>query len=260
MEGVRIFIHAVRMVLGNLNVALRVSGALLAIHLVIGLMAGEAYFSSGMGMSGGAPGEMPQFSGLMFLLSVLQIIFGLWIAVAWHRFILLEEQPGAFLPVWNGAAIWSYFKAGFVLALIVIVAVIPMMFLAGLVVLPFVAGDMGSPGLLPGLIGFAIMYLPAAYIAYRISPMLPSAAVGKRMTVKEAWQSTSTSGLSFVVLTLVSVLAGWLIYMPAGLLAGNALIIAVIWAALAQWLSILVGASILTTIYGHYVQKRELNA
>ena len=257
MEGVRLFIHAVRMVLGNLNTAIRVSGVLLVIQVVLGLMAGKAYFASGMSVS---PGEMPQFSGVMFLLSVLQIIFGLWIAVAWHRFILLEEQPGAVLPQWHGAAIWSYFKAGFVLALIVIVAVIPLMFIGGIILLPFVGPNVESPGFLLALIGFLIMYLPAAYIAYRISPMLPSAAVGTRMTVKEAWASTNSSGMAFVVLTIVSVLAAWLISIPANLMADSALTIALIWAAVAQWLTILVGASVLTTIYGHYVQKRDLNA
>lgn len=258
MEGVRIFIHAVRMVLGNMSTALRVSGALLLVLLVLGQVAGEAYFPSDTATLN--PGEMPEFSGAMILLSLAQIIFGLWIAVAWHRFILLEEQPGALLPAWHGGAIWSYFKSGFVLALVVLAVAIPMIIIAGIVVLPFVVANPASPSFMGLFASFLIIYIPACYVAYRLSPILPSAAVGESMTLKEAWRETSSSGAAFVSLTLVSVLAGWLINMPAGLIAPNALSFALVWAAVAQWFSVLVGASILTTIYGHYVQKRDLNA
>jgi hypothetical protein len=258
MDGIRIFVHAVRMVLGNLETALRIAGALLIVQLALTLMAGDGYFMS-------EPMQQPMMYGmqgsfLAFVLGVLQILFGLWIAVAWHRFILLEETPGAYLPAWNGVAIWAYFKAGVLLAFVVIIAVIPMMLIAGLVLFPFVAVNPAEPSLFVGLLGFLIMYLPAAYFAYRLSPILPSAAIGEKIGLKDAWVETSPSGMSFVALTVVSVVAGWLIFLPAMLLAGHVLTLALIWSAVAQWLTVLVGASILTTIYGHYVQKRDLNA
>lgn len=264
MDGTRIFIHAVRMVFGNIGVALRIVGVLVAIQLVLLFMAGRAYFASGMGnfaeMGSTEMMTSMQGAGYVFLLSVLQLIFSLWIAVAWHRYILLEEQPGAFMPRWNGAAIWEYFKAGFVLAIIVIIAVIPMMLIGGILLFPMIMANPDDPSMLAGLLAMLIIYLPAAYIAYRISPILPSASVGTRMTVKDAWSATSSSGASFVILAVVSVIAGWLLNMPASILARGALPLGLIWVAVAQTVSVLVGISILTTIYGHYVQKRDLNA
>lgn len=256
MEGVRIFIHAVRMVLGNLNVAFRIAGVLLVIFLGMNLALGDAYLT-GMPVSN-TTGPMMQTSGLAFLFSVLQLIFGLWVAVAWHRFILLEETPGAYLPAWNGAANWAYLKAGFVLGLIVLLAVIPMMMIAGLLMAPMFMAT--SPSIFAGLMAFLIMYIPAAYIAYRLSPTLPAAAIGDRMGLKDAWVETSPSGSAFVVLTVVSVAAGWLIGTPTMLLASVSTTLAMLWSAIAQWVTVLVGASILTTIYGRYVQKRDLNA
>lgn len=258
MDGLRIFVHALRMVLGNLDTAARIAGALLLVQLALTLTAGEAYFATGM-TQGAMMTESP-VSTLTVLLGVLQIVFGLWVAVAWHRFILLEEAPGAYLPNWTGTAIWAYFKAGLVLALIVVLAVIPMVLIGGMLLFPFVAVDPMHPPLFIGLLGFLIMYVPAAFLAYRLSPTLPSAAIGEKIGLKDAWVETSPSGMAFVVLTIVSVGAGWLIHLPAVLLADVALTVALVWAAAAQWLTVLVGASILTTIYGHYVQKRELNA
>ena len=254
MEGVRILVHAVRMVLGNLNTVLRISGAWLVIMVVLGLMAGESYFETGIDRGT----QMPSFEPVLFVLGFSKIIFGLWIAVAWHRYILLEERPGAFLPQWRGGAIWSYFKAGFVIVLIMILMIIPMSIVFGFVMVPIYGS--GGNSLAAGLLFFLTLGLPAAYVFYRISPMLPSAAVGDRLPVKQAWAGTRSSGLAFISLTIVTVILGYVIQLPAQILASTALPVAVIWSAVAQWVSTVVGASIITTIYGHYVQKRELNA
>ena len=40
------------------------------------------------------------------------IVISLWVAVAWHRFVLLDEVPNGLLPVWNGSAIASYLGQG----------------------------------------------------------------------------------------------------------------------------------------------------
>ena len=258
MDGIRIFIHSVRMVLGNFPVTLRIGGALLVVQFLLALMAGQAYFNAGTGQ--GALMMSGQGSLAMFLLSVARIVFGLWIAVAWHRFILLEEMPGAALPHWNGSAIWAYFKAGVIVALIVVAAVIPMVMLGSFLIFPFVSSGSAEPSLFVMLLGLLVFYLPAAYIGYRIAPMLPSAAIGNRLKLGEAWSATAGSGAAFVLLALVSLLAGWLLNLPALYLARGSLILGLIWGTLAEWLTVFVGASILTTIHGHYVEKRELNA
>ncbi|WP_417586763.1 hypothetical protein [Pararhodobacter oceanensis] len=260
MQGIQIFTHAVGMVTRNFNAVLRIAGILLLVQLVLVFSLGEAYFARGMA-SGEVVGEMmgtAQSSGLLLIASLVQFVFALWIAVAWHRYILLQQEPAGYIPAWNGAEIIGYFKAGLILVLILIAVMIPVMMIGGMLLLPLATN--GQASLLAGLLGALLLYVPAAYIAYRLSPILPAAAIGKAMTLKDAWYQTSPSGAAFVVLTVVSVLAGWLVNMPASLIAPVALPIALVWVAVAQWLAIVVGASILTTIYGHYVQKRDLNA
>lgn len=254
MFGIQIFVHAVRMVLSNLGPALRISAVLMAVQF-----AAAWAFGGGAVVTGGDIGELIRVgavsAGGALLVLIVTIVTSLWIAVAWHRFILLEETPGGALPAWNGGAIGAYLWAGIIFALILIVVAVPVSLLAGLIVAPLMLAD-GNPGLIGGTILVLLVYLPMAYVGYRISPILPSAALQKRMPLKDAWYATGTSGAAFIVLTLVSVLASLIIGAPGSWLPG---VLGAVWLFAAQWITVLVGASILTTIYGHYVEGRELN-
>jgi hypothetical protein len=255
MFGIDIFIHAVRMVLNNLPAAIRLSGALMAVQLIVAWVfaGGHVALGSDVGMLVNT-GRVSGFGA--FVVFVVSFVASLWIAVAWHRFILLEEAPGGVVPPFNGAAFGSYFVAGLIFAAILIAVAIPVSLLAGVLLFPLMMAGSGQPGFFGALLFGALVYLPMAYVGYRISPILPSAAVGARMALKDAWYATGTSGAAFVVLTLVSVLASVIIQAPGGWLGWP---LGPIWLFLVQWATVLVGASILTTIYGHYVEKRPLN-
>jgi len=60
-------------------------------------------------------------------------------------------------------------------------------------------------------------------------------------------------------LAVVSVLAAMAISIPGEILLSAAPVLGVIWQIGVQWISSLFGISILTTIYGVYVEKRDLN-
>jgi hypothetical protein len=249
MQGLAIFLHALRMVFGNFTRTLRIGGVALAVLVALTLSLG-----------GLSRAEVTSVSGTAMVLTFARIIVGLWVAVAWHRYILLEEEPGALLPAWNGVAIWAYFKAGFLVGLILLVILLPLMTVAGFLLLPMAGPSAASPPLLLGLIGFLVAFLPAIFIFYRLSPALPAAAIGRPLGLREAWFQTGVSGWAFVPLTLVSVLAGWLLDLPLPALARVSLPLALVWSAVGQWLMLMVGASIMTTIYGHYIERRDLNA
>lgn len=255
MIGVEIFVHAVRMVLNNLVSAVRISGVLMAVQLGVVLLLGTSFLLSGEDVSERMlQGTYPWFGA--FLSYLVIVVAGLWIAVAWHRFILREEVPTGPVPPFNGGAIASYFVAGIIFALVLIAVAIPFAIIAGIVMAPIMMAGSGEPGLVAGLIMAAIIYLPVSWVGYRISPILPSAALGERMALKDAWYATGTSGAGFVVLTLVSVAAALLIGLPQSVLPGP---LALVWGFLTNWAMMLVGASVLTTIYGHYVERRSLN-
>ncbi|KPQ06933.1 MAG: hypothetical protein HLUCCA12_08150 [Rhodobacteraceae bacterium HLUCCA12] len=259
MKGLSILIHAIGMVTGNLGAALRISAVLMAIQFVLAIVLGVQFLYTGedtteLMMSGQYPYAS---TGLMF---VIQAVSTLWIAVAWHRFILREEVPGGALPAFNGAAILSYVWAGIIFVLILVVVAIPFGILGGLIAGPLMSTGSTAGLTIGGTLLFLVLWLPVTYVSYRISPILPAAAVQEPIPLKEAWYATGTSGAAFVVLAIVSVLAVWVINLPAFLLAGLSSLLAFVWSFAVQWAVLLVGVSVLTTIYGHFVEKRALNA
>lgn len=258
MKGLSILLHAIGMITSNLNAALRISGVLMGVQFILAILLGVQFMylgtdTSAMMMAGTYPYAS---AGLMV---IIQAVTALWIAVAWHRFVLREEQPGAALPTFNSAAILSYLWAGVIFVLVLIVVAIPFGILAGLIAAPLMASPATGSATLSGLILFFVLWLPVTYISYRISPILPSAALQERVPLKEAWYATGTSGAAFVVLAVASVLAVWAINLPVMLLGRASSFLAFVWAFAAQWAVLLVGVSVLTTIYGHYVEKRALN-
>ncbi len=258
MKGLSILLHAIGMVTSNLNAALRISAVLMGVQFVLAILLGVQFLYTGadttnMIMSGAYP------YGSAGLMVIIQAVSALWIAVAWHRFVLREEEPGAALPVFNSAAILSYLWAGIIFVLVLIVVAIPFGILAGMLAAPLMASPTTGSATVSGLILFLVLWLPVTYISYRLSPILPSAALQERMPLKEAWYATGASGAAFVVLAVASVLAAWVINLPVMLLAQISTFLAFVWAFAAQWAVLLVGVSVLTTIYGHYVEKRALN-
>lgn len=255
MKGIDIFVHAVRMVLNNLGMALRISLSLMALLLVVVLVLGTGGVMMGRMDSSLAVGSYGM--GAIFVTAVLSIVIWLWIAVAWHRFVLREEMPTGFLPAFNGGAIGAYLVACIIFGLILFAVALPIALLSGLILAPMVMTTAGPPGIVTGFVMFVVIYLPLAYVAYRISPILPSAALGARLPVREAWYATGAAGIDFIGLAVVSVMASYVLNLPGILMADS--LPGVIWGFAANWISVMVGASVLTTIYGHYVEGRALN-
>lgn len=237
--GLQLFMHALRMVLGNMSAALRVSGLLVLLQLAV-LLWLDRPDPSGLPSAGSMLGGLIQF------------LISLWIAVAWHRFILLEEQPGSALPRFDSRANGRYVVAVLIMMVILFLVAIPFVFLSGLLAMPFMMAD--SP-LLGIAVGFIVIWLPVTYVSLRIAPILPSAAVGDRLPLKEAWYATGAGGGALVVLALISAFAAMAVSLPAMLTVGFA---SIMMGVIANWLVLMVGTSLMTTIHGHYVQGRAL--
>lgn len=233
--GLQLFVHALRMVFGNLEAALRISALLVAAQIVLAMALG----------SGGVTAAM--------LGAIAQIVLGLWIAVAWHRHILLEEQPAGVLPRLDLPALGRYALAALILGVVLMVVAIPFVFLTGIVAMPLAMG--GSP-VLATIIGFMTLWLPVTYVSLRLAPVLPSAAVGARVPLTEAWYATGTGGAALMNLALICALAGLAVSLPALMVSDGPL--AVVLSVIANWLVLMVGTSLMTTIHGHYVQGRPL--
>lgn len=239
MLGWQIFTHSVRLVWANRGVALRISAVLYIVSAVFqvwtqSLTVGDVIPGSGSGF-------------LDLILAVVSLIIGLWIAVAWHRFILMEEIPRGFLPQWHGDRMAAYFGRSIMIMLIMLgviaVSSIPLVF--GL------PSAVGGPVLVLGAI-FAI------FVFYRLCAVLPSTAMGEPITLKESWAATDGITGTIIVLLICMIVCVMLMMVPAALLGAISPVLGIVYLVVAQWFVTMFGISIFTTFYGHFIEKREL--
>lgn len=172
----------------------------------------------------------------------------LWAAVGWHRFVLLDEKPGLLLPKFNGDFIGSYLWAAVRVFFVAFLLMIPILVVIGLVALP-------DDGLIIRVVATVLMIAFTALI-FRVSLVLPSAAVGHPMSLRQSWQATDGYfGALMLVAIAVTLLNRFASLSPEHLSSG---IIVFFLMMFLNWLSIAVGISLLTTLYGVCIEKREL--
>lgn len=246
--GFRIFLHSVRLVFNQLNGAMRISGVLYLAALVI----------SGIGMffqPTAVAGQPPTLSWQFLLATIISSLLYLWIAVGWHRFVLLDELPDGPVPAFHKNRLLAYFGRGIQAGLIMMVAALALFVIITMLLL--------ATGASPIVAFFAFLVAVAIFllISYRLAPMFPSAAIGQSVGVSQAWAATSGASGVIMGLAVVSAIAAVVIDLPAQLfirLPGGAAWLGFIWLGITGWVKLMVGVSILTTLYGVYVEKRSI--
>ena len=245
MLGWKLFVRAVTLLIENLGDALRVSLLPYGVVIAISVWAAGTY---GAGM---VPGQemTSEGAGATLLVSVLNLVATLWIAVAWHRYVLLGERPEGWLPPLRGGAVLAYLGRsvliGLLVALIIMGVSIPLGLLV--VVLPQAA-------LLVGAIGFFIGMI----VFYRLAVVLPAGAVDRPMSFGEAMAATRGHTDTVVMLALLTVGFTFLLQVPT-LLEGDVGVISAVYQGVVGWIGLMVGVSTLTSLYGHLVEGRPVD-
>ena len=256
MKGWSLFVHSVRQVFGNLGAALRISGLLYLVQIAVSLVLGVSLMGDDADLQAKAmAGEFP-WGGLVVVVLVA-LISGLWIAVAWHRYVLLNEPQGTLIPTFRADRILSYLGHSLLLLVVLIPVGAVMGLVAGLLLTPLMmAGGEGGIGALFAL--GILVYLPMIVICYRLCVMLPAAALGQPMGVGAAWGKTKGASGDILVLAVISVAVAIVIGLPDIFVFAPGSVLSMAWNLITQWVVMMVGVSILTTIYGHYVEGRAL--
>jgi hypothetical protein len=249
--------HSFVLLFNNLGNALKVSVGpfliLIAFVFVLTLTLGFSFDQIGPGaaMTRQLPAEAAggAFLGILLFLLAALFVFA-WVAVSWHRFVLLEEYPGL-LPTIADRPIWPYIGRSILLALILVLIAIPVGFVFGLLVSPL----MGNVTLL--LLLTTLMGVFFTWIWLRLALLLPGTAVGKPISMGDAWSASGRlSGPIFqaaVILVALNVLVSFVFGTALG---GN--IVGDILNLIVSWVTMMVGISMLTTLYGHLIEGREL--
>ncbi|WP_417250113.1 hypothetical protein [Celeribacter sp.] len=243
MGGFELVKRAFGSVLNNLDSALAISGllwiGLIALQIIVGPIDPEKF----MTMTA-TPDEV--FGA--FTTAISMAVVSLWVAVAWHRFVLLGEAPRTVVPAFRVKPILAYLGWS-----ILIVFVLSLVFSVALAVLsPFYA-------MLSQVVAVSVWQLALSvvlsYAFFRVSPVLPAVAVGNSASLRLAWKRTKPLASDIwgvaVVFTLISVI----IPLPAILLGTG--LIGVIYTLVSGWVMLMVGVSLLTTIY-HETEGAEL--
>lgn len=252
MKGWKIFVQSLRLVFANLPQALRMSAVPYAIASAV-----MAWFfvANGrlMAKTQLTPQDVQDFSFLpLFLFLVVGIVAYLWIAVSWHRFVLLREGGTGLLPPFHGGRMLGYFGRALLIGLIMV--------LVGVVV-GIVIGLMATTGSFAlVMVGTLILTFIIMVVFYRLSPILPAVALDQPIGMGEAWRQTKGGAGDILIVALISAVVSFLIQLPMELgTVDPAAPLSIVYTVVTGWLQFMVGLSILTTIYGHYVEGRSID-
>jgi hypothetical protein len=262
MKAVDLLIHSLRQVFGNLGGVLKVTGLLYALQVAVmfllspGMMMGGGFAMGGDGMGGGMV-----LAG--FAAAIASVVIGLWMAVAWHRYILKSELNGSPLPPFQGDRVLAYFGYSLLVGLIVVPVVLVLMVLIFPILVPEMrtldpVRIMERSFQLKVALVMSAFYIPLGALLFRLSSVLPAAAIGVPLGIGQAWEKTAGSTGTMIVLAFL-VAAGLFIFdLPVSLGLVQGYWPVMIWLVASNWVKWVVGVSILTTIYGHYVEGRPL--
>lgn len=179
------------------------------------------------------------------------VLVSTWCIVSWHRFVLLEERPKRWFPPLQLGTIFGYWLRGLALGLIFAVLLVP-----GLMLLvPFadVFGQFGS-------MAIALVLLVAiAVFCLRLSPILPAVALGRPIKMRTAFEATAPATGSFLMLVLVYAAPQIGMHFLSEYYAETANLFGIFVSLFVFVLFGLINISLLTTIYGHYIEGRSLD-
>lgn len=268
--GYQLLRHVVTQVFGNLGSAARITLVLLAIPVAIllvanpGLLTGAAFIVDPT--ADPAANERVSIFG-MLLAIVAGIVCWLWAAVAWHRFVLLEEYPTSLFPKWCGSNIGNYFGNALLIGLILVGAS-----LGGGLVIALILGVLQSAAIAVAL-GVGLIF-GLSWVATRIGLILPASAIGEKVSISESWRASAPVSGQIILPIIVFALASTIlnqgiiaafgtsvdVQTPFGMQPQVTLSIAgVLLSVVVTWIQMLVNLALMTTLYGNLIQGRQLN-
>lgn len=253
MAGWKLLTHSIRMVFWDLKASLRISGLLYAAIMV------AQYFvlKSEIALATiGNTGVVPSI-GLILLSVIVSLVASLWIAVAWHRYVLEDENNGAILPAFHSDKLLSYFGVSLLIGVIIIIPTLLLIAVVSLLLFPMI--DVSGPNSLHLMsLILSLALIPVLYAFNRLSAALPAVAVGKDLSFKQAWAATGNFSGAIWHLSILEMVAYAGLTAVGGVVFPETLTSLMLQSLVFGWIGTMVGVSILTTIYGVAIEGREL--
>ena len=260
----KIFKKSVLIVLDNLKEAFRVSGAIF-VAAVFASSALNVFLTGDLTI--GAPdiqavkdtNGQDQLVALNFSSQKITALMGgnliffiamSWIAIAWHRFILIEESTNYIFPIWDNSRIIKYsIKTIAIVTSVIFLLIIPFS------MINIFINSLGLVLILPAV--NILLFISFYYLFFRAGLVLPSIALDKTMSIKQSFFETKTMSKEIWGLAVIVIVMILGIGVISGILAPNN-IIGVLVTSLFQWIVVMVSASLMTTLYGHIIERRPI--
>lgn len=253
MKGWSIFSHSVSMVLRNFQAAIQIF--LVPTLLVFAVVFAVVYaaIQSGLAPQGQAVnvalGSVP--SGLLLQMAAVWIVvmlISIWGVVAWHRYVLLEEMPEGWIPRLHTSNILIYFLRAVQLVIVSVIALLVVAFIGSAFV--EAAGLFGAAILI-------VLFIGIALFLSRLLVILPAAAVGRPFGLSDALEATKGAVPALFLLGVCVFLAQLAVELTLSAVSGIPAVSLALQLGFAVMLSLL-NVSIMTTLYGHYVEGRPV--
>jgi hypothetical protein len=205
------------------------------------------------------PGQLGWFVFVLLIGILVAMLAFSSIAVAWHRYVLLDEVPQGMAKLRLDGTVWRYFGNLILIGLLLMVAALPLTILVGLLIA-------ANPvlGIIGALVYSALVMLP---VIYRLSIKLPAIALERKdFRMGDAWKASAGNwwqivgvGLGVTVLSWIVGLVMFAVSKLFSLVLGDGI---GFWFDLAlqagvNWVLTIMGITLLTSMYGYFVEKRD---
>lgn len=244
----RLLMHSLTMLTRNVGTILKIFTfpIMLSVLLIIAIFVqvqGGVMFQLFMGDIGSVIG--PLF--LVFVFVILINLVLIWPIITWHRFVLLET-PVDWVNRVEISRIFSYFLSYVGIVVLVLIPTLTLVWAFGM-----------SGGVLFTSLWLVFNYtisIVMPWVIYRLTPVLPGVALGLEGNgFGAAWTATKPgSGVLFCLSVILAVFG--LLQSGAGLILPEGLFVVV--SVLISIFLFFLQISIATTIYGVYVEGREI--
>lgn len=154
------------------------------------------------------------------------------------------RRPAGWLPPWPGPAVSGYLWRSVLLGLTVGLAAVPVAVLSAV--------------LLPPVAMLALTVGVASFIFFRLSPILPAIALGKPLGFRAAWQATAGAAGTIAGLAGLMILGSLALQIPTMLSGDPNSLLSLVYSVVVGWFAMMIGITLLTTVYGHCVEGRGL--
>ncbi|OLP43588.1 hypothetical protein [Rhizobium oryziradicis] len=239
-----IFKHSLNLIKDNKNAALKITLPFIVVTLLMHTMlifeASTDFFNAAI------------FSRFMlFAYLIFAVISYPWIAVAWHRYILIDDYP-SLLPRFHGPQIFRYLVTGTAISLLLVICALPFFIFSHLLAL---TQSLVYAVLIIASLGIVV----SSVIMMRLSTILPAAALNERRSFGEIWTVTRGHTKTFVALLIMIFFANAPMKIISIILANAQLpLVSLLWDTFSGFAIVMIGLSVITTQYGYFVENRPL--